>query len=92
MNLPPDDVLIARGKLSTFGRLRNEQIKRMQKTSETVQAHIYSLLADCQKPEPVSGHLVNDVRTCLDSMEKAHAEIVTLCAEIEEIRPHAWDQ
>lgn len=89
---PSDSVLLARGKLSTLIRERKEQVKRLAKIAETMQAHIYTITADCQTEAPSKRQLFDEISRCSQNMQATWDSIHELCAEIAALKPEAWPE
>lgn len=91
MNFPDDQTLLARGKYSTLGRERRAQLARAQKVCTTLMSACSQALRDCEAMPPVNGEPLRSIETCLKNLADCRHKIVELCAEMEVLKPIAWD-
>lgn len=89
-DFPPDPVLIARGKYSTLGRERTEQLKRVQTICQTLMQATQQALRDCEKRPPDNAEPVQTIETCLTNLRKARETLTALCLELDSLRGLAW--
>lgn len=87
---PSDEVLLARGKYSTLGRERNEQIKRVQDICRTIQGNATLILTDAQKRPPEDVKALEETIRCMENLKAARERIITLSLGLIELEPEAW--
>jgi len=91
---PDDEVLVARGRYSTLGAERREQIERVMGTKgiiNTMRAHLLLLCNGIQeRPTEHKQHLTA-MRACLGNLENAWNRIDELLEEMEPLKALAWD-
>ncbi len=88
---PADETLLARGKYSTLGRERNEQIERIQKLSTTMMNCLTVALLGVQEAPTEKREFLTHLRTCLGNYENAWNRIDELNAERDALHGEAWD-
>lgn len=89
---PTDDILIARGKYSTLGRERREQLERAQKVCTTIMNNTQQIMRDCEaKNGPTNGEPLETILKCHANLVKARDRLVEIHAERESLKPLAWD-
>ena len=95
ISYPSEETLLARGKYSTLGRERNEQIERVMKNGKGVidTMRQYLLLASNGIQECPTTHRdsITALRACLGNLENAWNRIDELNAEREALHVEAWD-
>ena len=90
MTFPADDVLIARGKYSTLGKERNQQIVRAQKLADTMRNHMLKALIGMQERPMCHQESMVALRACIANWETAWEIVEKMCAEMEPLKPLAW--
>lgn len=88
---PDETILLARGKYSTLGRERKEQIERAHKICTTLMNSCAAALKDCQAAPPVNSGLLDAMKKCLENLETARDKITELDLERATLKPLAWD-
>lgn len=88
---PDDEILLARGKYSTLGRERREQLKRMAKIATTVMASCSQAMRDCEAIPPVTEEPLNTIGKCLGNFIDCRNKLVEICGDMEALKPMAWD-
>jgi hypothetical protein len=89
MNYPDDRILIARGKYSTLGKLRREQLGRAQKICTTLMSSCSQALRDCEAKPPVSVEPLKVIETCLKNLTDSRDRLVEICVEMESLKAEA---
>lgn len=89
MEFPDEPVLVARGKYSTLGKARREQLSRSQKICTTLMSSCSQALRDCEATPPVNGEPLRTMENCLKNLNDARDKIVELCAEMESLKVEA---
>ncbi len=89
MEYPDELVLIARGKYSTLGKARREQLERARKIVTTLINSGSQALRDCEAKPPVNGDPLNVIASCLKNLTDARDKIVELCSEMESLKVEA---
>ena len=90
MQFPDENVLIARGKLSTLSAERREQLKRVAATCDTVVRAAHQFLRDCEEMPPEDLTHIITLERCLMNMRDARERIVNLASEMVELKRQAW--
>lgn len=90
-DFPDDQVLIARGKYSTLGKARTEQLKRAQAICQTMMTAVNHALRDCEKRPPEEVKIMETIQTCFANLTAARTALIALCMEMEALKPLAWD-
>lgn len=92
---PDDPILIARGKYSTLNSEYKQQIERIMKNGKGVVDTMrqYLLLASngIQERPTINRQSLDALRACLGNFENAWNRIDELVAEMEALKPLAWD-
>lgn len=92
MMYPDDQTLIARGKYSTLGKERRQQLERVQSICTSMMTSAQQSLRDCETMPPVNNGFVQQIEKCLENLKEAREKIVTLAAEMIEIKKVAWPE
>jgi hypothetical protein len=88
---PEDSILIARGKYSTLGKQKREQMQRAQKATDYAMVRLQTFLKLMNTDEPTVAPLA-ELRRCLDSLDDAGSKIVSLTEQMKELKSEAWDE
>lgn len=87
---PADDILIARGKLSTLRKERREQLERVQGICTTLVTTAQAALRDCEcKPPKEPQHLAT-LGKCLEHLHTSRERLIALSLGMNELEPEAW--
>lgn len=88
---PADNILIARGKYSTLGKERHQQIERTQKLADTMRKHMLLALIGMQERPVIHQESIVAIRACIANWEMAWKRTEELCSEMAELKPLAWN-
>lgn len=87
---PSDEILIARGKFSTLGKMRREQLERVQGICTSLITNAQASLRDCEAKPPKDASHIATIEKCLDNLKDAREKLITLCLGLAELEPDAW--
>lgn len=87
---PTDEVLLARGKYSTLGKERREQLERVQKICTTLMNTASQILRDCEKRPPENESLLPLIETCWKNLGLSRQKLTEIAKEMNELQPQAW--
>jgi len=88
---PDDPILLARGKYSTLRAEREDQYKRVQKLCTTMQNHLTLAILGIQERPTKNRLSLDTLRACLGNFENAWNRVDELVAEMNALKPLAWD-
>jgi hypothetical protein len=89
---PTDDILIARGKYSTLGKDRRQQLDRVQTICKTVMHLANPVLQDCSEQPPVNEVHLLELEKCVKNLRSAREKLVELGNHMNAIKPIAWSE
>jgi hypothetical protein len=87
---PDDQTLIARGKYSTLGRKRHEQLERLQKICTTVIGTANHIMRDAEQKPPTDLGPLKLLEDCLHNAQNARALLLVLSVQMNELENEAW--
>ena len=87
---PADEILIARGKLSTLRKERKDQLERVQKICTTIVSEAHSALRDCEQKPPATGIHIEILENCIKNMKDAREKLITISLGMNELEDEAW--
>ncbi len=91
MDYPSDDILIARGKLSTLNRKRRHLMKELQACCQRAQSANTRILSYANDSNISDGlPKTDELGLCVMTMEKIQIDLQTVLNEMAEITPMAW--
>lgn len=88
---PADDILIARGKYSTLGKEKREQMQRAQKVTDYAMVRLQTFLKFMNTDDPTIAPLA-ELRRCLDNLDDAGNRIIALNEQMQQLKSEAWDE
>lgn len=86
---PSEEILIARGKYSTLGKARTEQVKRAQAICTTMMTAVAHALKDCERRPPEDVAVMETLAKCMDNLQTARTSLIAICTEQNALK--AWE-
>lgn len=87
---PSDEILIARGKVSTLRKERKEQLERVQAICTTLITTAHQTLRDCEAKPPKEPQHLATMTKCIENLQTARERLMTITLGMLEIEPDAW--
>lgn len=87
---PADDILLARGKYSTLGKERREQLQRVQVVVNAIVTDAHQVLRDCHSRPPVNEEPLTSLPKLFENLGKARERIVSITTEMNDLENLAW--
>jgi len=87
---PADEIVMARGKLSTLKNLRRQQLERVQKICTTIVSEAHAAMRDCEQKPPATSMHIEILENCLKNLKDAREKIIPIALGMNELEPEAW--
>lgn len=91
MDYPSDDILVARGKISTLNRKRRKLMKDLQSYCQRAQSANLSILSFANDSKIEEGiPKAEELMLCATAIPNIQTELVQVLSEISELNIQAW--